>query len=515
MSEKPVNPQASEPLLPLDGDRPEASGATRPPSEQPRATDGAVAAQGSEAPHADIQVEAPAQIEPAGQAGEPPRLVVVPGQRAVAAAAARPVPPRPAVARPAQVQPAAVARPVVRPPETVPLRPVAPKPTSAEPLALPELLEFDEFLKGNRLARRKAFLKKLALFVGLPTLAMVFYVFAWASPRYTSEVEITYQSYQNTQSLGQGLVQSVLGGSSSGVDLGTIMYEYIRSETLLRQLDAKLNLRKYYSSSAADYPVRLSANASDEKFLSYYRAHIVSVTQGLGGYLTVDVQAFDPKFAQAIAKAIVDASDDMIDQMTARARNDEMKFAEEEVARQEERVRNAQIAETRFQNEHRDLNPTNTATQYGQIVGSLETQLSQARTALTNALSYASPNAPQVQQLKNQIAAIEAQLQDQKNRLTGTSGMTYSQILEQYSLLQLEVTFAQNAYQSAQQGLAVARADAGKKQSYLVDFVRPSLPSAPDTTFYISYLGYAFFGALVFYGISSLMAGAFRDQAGF
>src|SRR5437879_4440089 len=109
--------------------------------------------------------------------------------------------------------------------------------------------------------------------------------------------------------------------------------------------------------------------------------------------LTVDVQAFDPKFAQAVATAIVESSDEMIDQMTARARRDEMKFAEEEVARQEGRVRDAQIAETRFQNEHRDLNPTNTANQYGQIVGSLETQLSQARTALTNTLSYASPNA--------------------------------------------------------------------------------------------------------------------------
>ena len=62
--------------------------------------------------------------------------------------------------------------------------------------------------------------------------------------------------------------------------------------------------------------------------------------------------------------------------------------------------------------------------------------------------------------------------------------------------------------------LAVARADAAKKQSYLVDFVAPSLPSAPDRGFYITYLGYAFFGTLVLYAIGSLLAGAFRDQAG-
>ena len=496
MSEKQVNPQASEPLLPLDGGKPEALDAAR---LSPEPAETSEAPQG-QAPRTEIQGAVPAQAETAGQTGEAPRLVVVPAQRP-AAPPVRPVPPRPAAARP--VVPARPAQP----PETVPLRP-------GTPPALPELLEFDDFLKGTRLARRKNFIKRLALFVGLPLLLMILYVFAWASPRYTSEFELTYQSYQNTQSLSNGLIQSVLGGSSSGVDPGTIMYEYIRSDTLLRKLDAKLNLRKYYSSSAVDYPVRLSANASDEKFLRYYRTHIISVTQGLGGYLTVDVQAFDPKFAQTIAAAIVDASDEMIDQMTARARNDEMKFAEEEVARQEQRVRDSQVAETRFQNEHRDLNPTNTANQYSQIVGSLETQLSQTRTALANTLSYASPDAPQVQQLKNQIAAIEAQLKEQKSRLTG-SGMTYSQILEEYSRLQLEVTFAQNAYQSAQQGLAVARADAAKKQSYLVDFVTPSLPSAPDRSFYVTYLGYAFFGSLVLYAIGSLMAGAFRDQAGF
>jgi len=60
----------------------------------------------------------------------------------------------------------------------------------------------------------------------------------------------------------------------------------------------------------------------------------------------------------------------------------------------------------------------------------------------------------------------------------------------------------------------VARADAAKKQSYLVDFVKPTLPSAPAQSFYITYLGYAFFGTLVLYGIGSLLAGAFRDQAG-
>jgi capsular polysaccharide transport system permease protein len=395
--------------------------------------------------------------------------------------------------------------------------PVRPVPVKTEPAPLeswPQLFAHDDLLSTMRQTRRRRFFTRLGLFVGVPTLLMALYLFIWATPRYVSEFEITYQTYQNTQSLSSGLVQSILGGSTAGTDFSSVLYEYIRSGTLAQKLDAKLNLRKYYSDRGVDYPARLSGDASEERFLDYYRDHIVSVSEGLGGYLTIDVHAFDPQFAHAVAAAIVQSCDEMIDQMTARARQDEMKFAEDEVARQEDRVRQAQVAETKFQNEHRDLNPTNSANQFGQIVGSLETQLSQARTALTNTLSYASPSAPQVQQLKNQIAALETQLQDQRNRLTGGGDKTYSQILEEYSRLQLNEQFAQNAYLSAQQGLSVARADAARKQSYLVDFVAPSEPNAPARSFYITYLAATFLGTLFLCAIGSLIVGAFRDQAG-
>jgi len=393
-------------------------------------------------------------------------------------------------------------------------KPIPAKATPAPFEAWPELVGYDDVLKKMHRIRRRRFFGRLCLFVGIPTLLMALYVFLWATPRYVSEFEITYQSYQNTQSLSTGLVQSVLGGGgATGVDYGAILTEYAQSATILHALDQKLNLRAYYSSDHIDYPERLSASASDEMFLRYYRHHIIDVSEGLGGYLTINVHAFDAQFAQTLAAAIVSSCDEMVDQMTSRARQDEMRFAEEEVARQEDRVVRAQLAETKFQNEHRDLNPTNTANQFGQIVGTLETQLAQAKTSLANTLSFAGAQSPQAQQLKNEIAALEKQLQEQRDRLTG-GGAAYSQILEEYSRLQLEQQFAQTAYQSAQQGLAVARADAARKQSYLVDFVTPSHPDGPTRTFYIEYLGAAFLGSLFLYAVGSLIGGAFRDQAG-
>jgi capsular polysaccharide transport system permease protein len=356
---------------------------------------------------------------------------------------------------------------------------------------------------------------RLALFVGLPTLAVLFYTLFIATPRYVSEFEITYQTYGSPQRLSTGLVQTVLGErSSNSVELSTILYEYIRSPALLQKLDSELHLRQYYSSSKVDYLSRMSRDASPATFLLYYR-WFVSVSQGSGGYLTIDVQAFDPAFAKRLAAAIVTACDKMVDGMSARARNDEVKFAEQEVKRQEDRIRKARTALTSFQNAHGDLDPRTSATDLGKIAAGLESQLSAARSQLTDALSYMSPTTPTVAQLKLKIAALEDQLRRERARLAATDGTTpYSKILDQYSALQLEEEFARSAFQAAQQGLVVARANAARQQNYLIDFAPPSAPNKATVYVPTVYTLTVLLISLVAFGIGSLVTGAFRDQAG-
>jgi len=134
---------------------------------------------------------------------------------------------------------------------------------------------------------------------------------------------------------------------------------------------------------------------------------------------------------------------------------------------------------------------------------------------LSDSLSHLSPDAPQVVQLKSKIQALEDQILAQQRRLANSNDPTpYSKILEQYTLLQLEEQFAASAVQSAQQGLAVARADAARKQNYMVDFVAPSHPAHPTKWTAIDYTITTFAAALVLYGIISLTAGALRDQSG-
>ncbi|HVH76263.1 MAG TPA: hypothetical protein VM755_15220 [Stellaceae bacterium] len=392
----------------------------------------------------------------------------------------------------------------------------SPAPSVATPLApWPEPGQHLEVLLTMRRDRKRRFLLRLGLFCGLPTLLMALYMLFVASPRYISEFQITYQNYQEPQKLSSGIVQTLFGTSSSNlVDYGVILYEYVQSPALLKKLDSELHLKDYLSSRKVDYVSRMSRNASFETFLKYYHWY-VSPSYSLGGYLTVDVEAFDPQFALKLSQAIVKSCDQMINGISVRARQQEVKYAEDLLKREEARLRTDRLALTSFQNAHRDINPPVSANQLTGIVGKLQSDLSAERTQLSDLLSYMNPKAPQVAAVKFRIAALEKQLQQQQQTLANNGdGTPYSKILEEYSRLQVNEEFAKNAYQAAQQGVEVARADAARQQSYLVDFAPPYLPDKASFAVPLLYVLTVFITSLVLFGIGSLIAAAFRDHAG-
>jgi len=377
--------------------------------------------------------------------------------------------------------------------------------------------DYAQFITDRRRQQRRRVFLRFALFIVLPTVLAFLYATYYATPRYTAEFQLTYQTYQPPQVLSSGLVPSLFGSSQQGTDyIGAILYEYLLSPALLNRLDKELNLRAYYSRDKIDYPTRLSANASNDTLLDYYHWHVIDVSEGLGGYLTVDVQAFDPDYAVALARAMTRAADEMLEGMSSRAKEDEVRFAEDELKRQETRVLKARQAMTGFQNLHGDISPPTVAQQLGSIVGSIEGDLAIARAQRADLLTHFNANAPQLAQLQYKIDGLEKQLADQRARLATNSvdGKPYSKVLEEYSALQIEEQFAQSAYQAAQQGLVVARADAARKQSYLVDFAPAIHPDRPDKWFAATYTLTAFVASVCIYALLSLMIGAFRDQAG-
>jgi capsular polysaccharide transport system permease protein len=377
---------------------------------------------------------------------------------------------------------------------------------------LPPQVQFLLQMRANRL---RNFLLRILIFVILPTFLVWFYTMAIVTHRYVCKFEETYQVYQPAAALSSGLVPSSVGTSvTDSVDYGTVIYEFVKSQALAMELDKQLNLRSYFEDPKIDWTSRLAKDATDAQYYAYY-GNRVSVAEGFGGYITVGVQGFDPAFTLKLAQTVNADADAMLDGITGQARDAEVKTATQQLELATAALQTANDDLTAFRNSHGDLDPSFVATQLGTIEGTLESQLATVKAQLAQAQANMQPQAPQIVQLNLQIKALENQIDAERQRLAGDTGQNYSDTVAQYQTLLSKQQLATSTYQSAQQGLVIARADAASKQNYVVDFVAPTLPDRPTMPDPLASTVTAFLGCLLVYGIFNLLFTAFRDQTGF
>jgi capsular polysaccharide transport system permease protein len=146
--------------------------------------------------------------------------------------------------------------------------------------------------------------------VGIPTLLVLLYLLLLATPTYRTETRIIVrENTENSAGLISGVAAGLLGGGiKSSLEDAYVLVDYLQSSALIEQVDAKLNLRAHYSSSRLDFVRRLSSSASTEDFHDFYRRHVKITVTPDSSIVTLEVDAFDPDFAQKLAQTLVTAS---------------------------------------------------------------------------------------------------------------------------------------------------------------------------------------------------------------
>jgi capsular polysaccharide transport system permease protein len=377
------------------------------------------------------------------------------------------------------------------------------------PVDMPEQVQL---LYARRAGRLRRFLIRNGIFVVLPSLLMLFYTLFIATPRYVCTFQETYLVYQPTSTLASTPVQAV-ASSADAVDYGSVIVEYLQSPALAEQLEQQLQLKEYYSRTTIDWTSRLWRHATNAQYLAYFNSH-VTASEGFGGYITVTVQGFDPQFTLKLAQTINQDASDMLDSMSDQARNAEVRNATSQLQTAQNTLNQANQTLTEFRNAHGDLDPSFIATQIGTIEGTLESQLATLRAQLSQAQANLRPDAPQIVQLKLQVAAMEDQIKSERERLADSQGSSYSNTVAAYQTLLSDQQLATATFEAAQQGLVLAEADMAAKQSYVVDFVKPVLPDKPTVPNPWTSTALTFLACILGYGILNLLLTALRDQSG-
>jgi capsular polysaccharide transport system permease protein len=273
---------------------------------------------------------------------------------------------------------------------------------------------------------------------------------------------------------------SAMFGSSMGSREDQYMLEaHIYSIDMLRQINEKLALREAYSAPGLDFIFALSADASQEEALDYYRSRVDVDVDDASGILTIRTQGFTPEIALAVNQEIVAISERFINESSHRLARDQMAYAESELLNARAKLDEVRLRILDFQEEYGLLDPAAQAAANSGLTAELQAMLARQEAELKGLQAYLNDDAPQINALQAQIAGIRQQLQDERiGSVTNADGKSLNAIAGEYQLLLAELEFMSDAYKGALTGLESARIESTRKLKSLVLVESPALPES-------------------------------------
>ena len=371
-----------------------------------------------------------------------------------------------------------------------------------------------EKVRENRRQRTRKLLTKIGIFVLLPTFAAAIYFGFIASNRFESVSLFTINASDSRPSLSA--MESLIGlaGAAPATRDTLAVRDFVLSREMLADLDDNEGFIAHYKNLRADFWSRLAADASFEDAFSYYKDIVLVAFDSNSGVLTLKVRAYSAPQALKFSRRILKRSEDMVNHLAEKAREDQITFARVELEKAEKRLSEARQHLMEVQQERGEFNPEATAAAAMSIRTTLEGELAKSRAELAALKSYMADDAPQVIAANERVRSLAGQAAGESQRLVsskGEKGLNADLVL--FEKVAVEKEFATRAYQSALTTLELARTDAARQHRYLATIAQPSL--ADEAQYPRRYLGTltVFLGCFLAFAIGSLLAATIKEHA--
>lgn len=370
--------------------------------------------------------------------------------------------------------------------------------------------------QAERQSRARRLLVRLGIWVVLPTLLSVFYYYRQASDQFESVSLITIYSAEAVPTSVGGLNALIgLGSGSSVVTDGLAVREYIFSRGIVQRLDADERFIRHYADPNKDWLSRLPRGAGVEDAMSAYEDWVNVEVDPMSGVATLTVRAYSAEAAQRFSQAIIRYAEEMVNDLSSRARADEVKFAEAELSKAETRLTAARQKLVQVQEERGEYNPEMSAQAQLSIRTALESQLAAARAELAQLLAYMNPDAPQVVGAREKVRALSAQISGASRKMVASEeeSQSLNKSAVEFEAALVEKELATAAYEAATSAVSLARASAGRQHRYLATISPPSF--ADESTEPNRGVGVltVFLCSLLFMGIGSLLVAGVKEHA--
>jgi capsular polysaccharide transport system permease protein len=342
-----------------------------------------------------------------------------------------------------------------------------------------------------------------------PTAAATLYYGVLASNIYVSEAHFVVRGVNGQNIGGLAALFRTLGIARS-VDDTFAVQNYMRSRDAMRQLNAKLNLRKMFTQSDIDFVARfegLWAQPEFESLYTYFQNRVEVLHNDVTGITTLRVTAFTPGDSHKIASNLLELSENFVNDINKRARDDALNAAEEVRVKAEAKVIEAAAKLTAFRNKENFIDPLKSSTRGIDLIGKLSGELAETKVR-RNELMETSPSNPSLPGLNSRIAVLENQIADEKLKIVG-GDQSLSSKISTFERLVLEREFTDRAFSSALESVESARQEARQKKLYIEKIVKPNLPDkSTEPKRLLNIVATLFFGLMLYFMSWLVLSGA-------
>ena len=361
-------------------------------------------------------------------------------------------------------------------------------------------------------------------FVLGPVLLVAAYLFTVAEDQYASTTGFTVQREEGggASDLLGGLVS--FGGVAGGASDTDVLFEFIQSQEMVERIDAKLDLRGHYAQHwegpiwASDKVFSIWPDAAIEDLVWYWSRMVRISYDQATGLMELQVLAFDPDYAQALAQEIVAESQSVINTLSDASRADATRYAEDDLAEALERLKIAREALTAFRTRTQIVDPLADLQGRLGVMSNLQQQLAQSLIDFDLLRDTTSPGDPRLVQAQRRIEAIRERIASERatfandDTTSGAVGEAYPVLIAEFERLSVDREYAEETYRAALTALDAARTSAARQSRYLATYIEPTKAQRPDfpKRFTLTFLAAVF--VLLTWSIAILIYYSVRDR---
>ncbi|WP_424136989.1 hypothetical protein [Roseomonas chloroacetimidivorans] len=330
--------------------------------------------------------------------------------------------------------------------------------------------------------RRRGGLLVFILMVVVPTIASFVYFNFYAAKQYatTAVFALRVGEERDDTAAREGSLTGAFGPPASGaaVTQSYGLTRYITSAPAMEDLSRRgVDVRRILTNPIADPLFRLPPDATPEQLVRAWHQMVRAEYEVTSGVITVKTYAYTPEESLALTNGIIAASEGMINDVSSRAHQDSLQFAEREVKAAEDNLNSVRQRLQALRTTTGVLDPTRATASNGELQSRLRQDLMLAESQADSLRASGGQNSPAFAAASARARALRQQLNDLERQVSRNAldrqGSDWASIIDRHEALQAELQRAQTRLTTATDNLQIARTNAVRQGTYVLPFVRP------------------------------------------